>query len=237
MPDRLDRSAAHDLSEDALGFGRLELRTARDVVARPAAVLEAWMTQGPTGGGVYARPLRLYLALNAVLMVILFLKGGAGFLMADLPPPLMEDLVARSGKSRDAFLGDADNWMTFVMVPILSLSYAAAAAPLFRAWDPDALGWRRGFRAAFAWLCAWTVPMVPLAWWSFGRGPLQAAIALALFVLGVIAFLRMGRGRWYRSTGAGVIKAVALSLVVQVSAILGSMLVLAIGIAGALAAA
>ena len=61
----------NDLSDDALGFGVLELRTARDVVLRPRTVLEAWMTQGPTGGGHYARPLRLYLALNAILMLVL----------------------------------------------------------------------------------------------------------------------------------------------------------------------
>ena len=70
-------AALSDLSDDTLGFGGRELVTARDVVLRPREVLEAWMKQGPSGGGRYARPLRLYLALNAILMLILFLHGGS----------------------------------------------------------------------------------------------------------------------------------------------------------------
>lgn len=76
------------------------------------------------------------------------------------------------------------------------------ATPFLRWWDPDALGWRRGFRATFAWLCAWTVPLVPLAWWSFDDGPMRAVVTAALFVFAIAAFMRMGAGRWWRSPGA-----------------------------------
>lgn len=142
-------------------------------------------------------------------------------------------MVERSGKSVDAFTADADGWMTLVMVPLLSLSYALAAAPLFRLWDRQDLGWRRGFRAAFAWLCAWTVLMLPIAWWGFDRGPLAAVISLVINLLGLVAFLRMGRGRWYRGTLAGIGKSLLLMVCVQLSGVIGGVLVVAVGLLGA----
>lgn len=220
----------NDLSDDALGFGALELRTARDVVVRPRAVLEAWMTQGPSGGGRYARPLRLYLALNAILMLILFLKGGSDMMLGWIPPATLDPLIAASGKSRDAFMSDADGWMSLVMVPVLSLFYALAAAPLLRWWDPDRLGWRRGFRAAFAWLNALTVPLLPFAWWMYDPGLGQTVGATALFVITVAAFLRMGAGRWYSTPLFGVAKAVGLWLAIQLGGGLGMAPVLLIGV-------
>lgn len=223
-------AALHDLSEDALGFGGRELITARDVLIRPRSVLEAWMTAGPSGGGGYARPLRLYLTLNALLMLVLFLQGGTELMLTDIEGPRLQALIEASGKSRDAFMADADNWMTLVLVPLLSAAYACVAAPLLRWWDPDNLGWRRGFRAAFAFLCAWTVPMLPLSWWAYDRGPVGQAVAAALFVIGVVAFLRMGAGRWWRSPVVGLAKAVGLALAVQAASIVGMIPVLAIGL-------
>lgn len=220
----------NDLSDDALGFGLLELRTARDVVLRPRAVLEAWMTQGPTGGGHYARPLRLYLALNALLMLILFLQGGSAVMLAVMPPEYIDPLVVASGKSRDAFMGDADNWMSLVMVPLLSVFYALAATPLLRWWDPDQLGWRRGFRAAFSYLNALTVPLLPFAWWMYSPGPGQTIGTAALFVIAVVAFLRMGAGRWYSTPLFGLAKALGLWLAIQVVGVIGYMPLVAIGL-------
>jgi len=169
MTDR--RRPGDELAGDGLGLGGRELVTARDLLLRPATVLHAWMEGGAEGGGAYARPLRLYLGLNAILMLILFLRGGAGFMLEGLPPEMMAPLLEQSGKSRDAFIADADGWMTLVMVPLLSALYALAAAPLLRLWDQDDLGWRRGFRASFGWLCAWTVLMLPMSWWAYGTGP------------------------------------------------------------------
>lgn len=160
------RRPSGELAEDVLGFGGREMATFRDRLLRPATVLRGWMEQGPHGEGGYARPLRLYLALNAVLMLILFLRGGAGLVLDGFPPDVMQPLLEQSGKSRDAFIADADGWMTLVMVPILSALYAMAAVPFLRLWDKDVLGWRRGFRATFGWLCAWTVPITPLSWWG-----------------------------------------------------------------------
>ncbi|MGQ3067987.1 MAG: hypothetical protein ACT6TH_11660 [Brevundimonas sp.] len=228
------RKARDELAEDVLGFGGRELITTRDLVLRPATVLQAWMDRGADGGGVYARPLRLYLGLNAILMLVLFLRGGSGFVLADLPAEMMTPLLEQSGKSRDAFVSDADGWMTLVMVPILSAFYSMAAAPLLRLWDEEDLGWRRGFRASFGWLCAWTVPMMPLAWWGYGLSPAAAVVGAIIPVIGVIAFVRMGRGRWYQSMASGVLKGIALMIAVQVSAMAGGILVGGIGILGAL---
>ncbi|WP_309628974.1 hypothetical protein [Brevundimonas sp.] len=230
------RKPADELAEDVLGFGARELATVRDLFLRPSKVLRAWMEAGPEGGG-YARPLRLYLGLNAILMLFLFLRGGAGFVLDGLPPELMGPLLERSGKSRDAFVADADGWMTLVMVPLLSAAYALAAVPLIRLWDKEDLGWRRGFRATFGWLCAWTVPMLPLAWWGYGTGPIEAAISAVIGLLGIVSFVRMGHGRWFKTRFVGIIKGVALMLAVYVSGMLGGALVGGIGILGALLSA
>ncbi|MDY6923987.1 MAG: hypothetical protein SWI22_08525 [Pseudomonadota bacterium] len=223
-------AALSDLSEDALGFGAAELVTARDLLLRPRQVLEAWMTRGPSGGGHYARPLRLYLGLNAILMLVLFLQGGTGLMLGGLGESMLQPMVEASGKSRDAFLADADNWMTLVLVPLLSLAYACVATPLLRWWDPEVLGWRRGFRAAFAYLCAWTVPMLPLSWWAYNIGPAGQAVAAALFVIGIVTFMRMGAGRWWRSPVAGLGKAVVLAVTIQLASVFGMLPVLAIGL-------
>jgi hypothetical protein len=228
------RKPGDELAEDVLGMGGRELVTVRDLLLRPATVLMAWMEGGAEGGGVYARPLRLYLALNAILMLILFLKGGAGFMLEGYPSEVMTPLLEQSGKTRDAFIADADGWMTLVMVPLISLFFALAATPLLRWWDKDDLGWRRGFRATFGWLCAWTVPMMPLAWWGYGKGPVAALVSLVIMLLGIVAFVRMGRGRWFKTSLVGVVKGVVLMAAVQIAAGFGGVLVGGIGILGAI---
>lgn len=220
----------NELSDDALGFGAAELRTARDVMLRPREVLEAWMTAGPSGGGRYARPLRLYLALNAILMLVLFLHGGSDMMLAGAPASMMDSLIAASGKSRDGFMADADGWMSLVMVPVLSLFYALAVAPLLRWWDPENLGWRRGFRAAFGYLCALTVPLLPFSWWMFGGGVGGLIGNVALFLFAIVAFMRMGAGRWWRSPVVGLAKALGLFLAIQLGGAVGFVPVLFIGL-------
>lgn len=228
------RKPGDELAEDVLGMGGRELVTVRDLLLRPATVLKAWMEGGAEGGGVYARPLRLYLGLNAILMLVLFLKGGAGFMLEGYPPEVMAPMLEQSGKSRDAFIADADGWMTLVLVPLLSLCFALAATPLLRWWDKEDLGWRKGFRATFAWLCAWTVPMLPLSWWGYGTGPVAAMVSLVVMLIGVVSFVRMGHGRWFRTRPIGVLKGIVLMIAVQIGAGLGGVLVGVIGIAGAL---
>lgn len=233
MDETSRRQALQDVSEDALGFGVAELVTARDLLIRPRAVLTAWMEEGPTGGGRYARPLRLYLALNAVLMLVLFLRGGMEHLFADIPPEILDQVVARSGKSRDAFIADADGWISLIVVPISAVVYTIVATPLLRLWDPETLGWRRGFRAVFAWLCAWTLPMLPFAWWSYDRENALWSGAV-IYLLGLAAFLRMGRNRWFRTTLGGVVKALVLALAVQLATALAMIPVIGVGLAAGL---
>lgn len=227
------RKPSDELAQDVLGMGGRELVTAKDLLLRPATVLQAWMEDGPEGGGVYARPLRLYLGLNAILMLVLFLQGGAGYVLEGYPPEVMEPLIEQSGKSRDAFIADADGWMTLVMVPLVSLLFALAATPLLRWWDREDLGWRRGFRATFGWLCAWTVPMMPLAWWGYGTSPMAAMVSLVIMLIGIVAFVRMGKGRWFRTRLGGIGKGLVLMIAVQIAAMFGGILVGMIGIIGA----
>lgn len=219
-----------DLSEDTLGVGSTDVRTVRDILLRPRQVLEAWMTLGPTGDGRYARPLRLYLALNGVLMLIQFLNGGSANLLRGLPPEILLPAIQASGKTRDAFIADADGWMSLITVPLLATLYVFTATPLLRWWDPENLGWRRGFRAACAYLNAWTVPLLPIAWFLYGVGPLATLASLAMAILGLAAFLRMGRGRWYRSSLTGGFKALVLAAAIAVVGLLGSVVVAAIGL-------
>ncbi|MGH6978267.1 MAG: hypothetical protein ACRED4_03080 [Brevundimonas sp.] len=224
------KQVLNDLSDDTLGFGGTDLRTVRDLLLQPKAVLEGWMTHGPTGGGAYSRPLKLYLALNAILMLICFLRGGFGYLLDALPPELLTSVLQQSGKSRDAFVGDADNWMSLVIVPLTAPLLVVFTTPLFRWWDPEDLRWRRGVRASLAYLNAWTVLMLPFSWFMYGAGPAAMGFTVLFSLMGVVAFLRMGRGRWYKSYGPGVGKSLIVLLAMQIVGIIATSLVAAVGL-------
>ena len=225
-----DRGLNH-LSEDATGFGQLELRTAKDAVLRPATMLEAYMTGGPSGGGQYSRPLRFYLALCGILMLQLFLMGGTTLFLGGLPPDALDPLIAQSGKSRDAFMSDFDNWMSLVLVPLNALFYALVSAPLLRWWDKADLGWRKSFRATFHYLNVWTLPLVPVAFLSYMPAT-ALPMSLVMVVLSFAAFLRIGRGRWYRTTAGGLGKAFVITALNYAATFVASFPMLAIGIAG-----
>ena len=231
--ERVDRQGAVHLAEDTTGWGLAEVRTARDLILHPRRLLEQWMTQGSTAGGHYSRPLRFYIGLNAIMMVVLFIRGG-GFIEVALPPPMVADWARSAGKSTEMFLADAENWLGLVLVPVFCALYALMAVPLLRWWDAEDLGWRRGFRATFAYLSAWTVLMVPLSWFTYDIGPVGMSMSVVMFLLSLVTFLRMGRGRWYRSPGIGVIKALALSITLYLASLIGMAPVLGIAIAGAM---
>lgn len=230
-PPRSRKQAAAEFGEDTTGFGGVELRTLRDTLVRPRAVLEAYMTGGPSGGGLYTRPLKLYLGLCGVLMLLLFLKGGAGVQMEQIPAEQLAPLIEQSGKSRDAFIADVDGWMSLTMVPILAAFYALAGMPLLRLWDPDDLGWPRGMRASFIFLNVWTLTLLPIAWFAYD--PAMAPFVLPITtLLAVIAFWRTGRGRWWRTPLAGVGKGLLIAVIMMLSAQIGMIPVMAIGIFG-----
>lgn len=225
-----DRGLNH-LSEDAIGFGKAEWNTLRDAIIRPRDVLEAYMTGGPSGGGVYARPLKLYLALCGILMLQLFVMGGSALWLGTLSPEILDPLIEQSGKSRDAFMAHADNWMSLFLVPLNSLLYALFSAPLLRWWDSENLGWRRAFRATFHYLNVWTIPIVPFGLLAYTPATMGWFTVL-MTVLGFVAFLRAGRGRWYHSAGGGFVKAAVITLASFLASTLATVPLIAIGLAG-----
>jgi hypothetical protein len=232
-PVRDDEPGLDHLGEDTTGFGQRELQTVKDALVRPAAMLDAYMRLGPSGGGVYARPLRFYLSLCGILMLQLFFMGGTTVFLAGLPPEVLDPLIAQSGKSRDAFMSDADGWMSLFLVPLNSVFYALISAPLLRWWDKADLGWRKSFRATFHYLNVWTLPFLPIGFLAYM--PATAVwMSLLMVVLSFVAFMRVGRGRWYRTTIGGLCKAAVITAATFLGAFLATFPVWAIGLAGGL---
>jgi hypothetical protein len=214
-----------------MGFGLLEVRTAWAMLVRPRRSLELYMTLGPTADGTLARPLRLYLALNAIMMLMMFLFGGMEGMFQGLPPGAMQAMADNAAKTPEEFLADADGWMSLAIVPLGSAIYALMLTPFLRWWDPDNLGWRKGFRATFVFLNVLTVPFLPLTLMMFD--PRLIAWSMPIFVgLTIYGFLRTGRGRWFSNWVVGALKAVALGLVIIVAQFITSVPLLLIGFAG-----
>lgn len=228
MPER----GLKDLGEDATGFGAVEMRTIWHSITRPAAVLDAYMKGGADGGGEYSRPIRLYLGLCGVMMLVSFAMGGVeNQLDGMLSPELLAPLLQASGKSRDAFLADADGWISLLLVPILSFFFALGLAPLMRWWDPEDLRWRKAFGATFAYLNAWTILILPFCWMAYYEPTVMAGQVIVL-VASIVTFIRMGKDRWWRTGIGAALKAVGLFLAVQVSGMFGGLLLGGIGILG-----
>lgn len=224
-------SRLSDYAEDATGFGALELRTTRDLLVRPRAVLDAYLNQGSTGGGLYARPMRFYIALCGVLMFYLFLIGGTRQMLEMLPTDALDPWVARSGKSREAFMNDADGWLSLGIVPVGSVFYALGVAPFIKRWMRST--WRIAFRATFALFCAWTVPFLPfgpLPWIEEYR-LIGSVMVCALLV---VAFVRMGRGLWWTGKWQAAGRSALLLLAIAVAGQISMIPVLGIGILGGL---
>lgn len=231
-PEQARGDAVVRLAEDTTGFGVVELRTARDLLLQPRAALEAYMAAGATGGGCYARPLRFYLALCGVLMLVLFLMGGMKQILADWPPEVLDPLLARSGKSRDAFVADVDGWISLIMVPFTAPFFAIAVAPLLKSWDRG-LDWRHAFRATFVFMNAWTLLMLPVSPLVYTQAYMAPGMA-ALLLLLVVAFARTGRGRWWRTWPECLARSLLLALACGVATLVSSNLVFVLGLLGAI---
>lgn len=228
-----DDRGLHHLAEDTMGFGLLELKTAWAMLVRPAQSLDAYMRLGPTAGGTLARPLRLYLALNAVMMLMLFLQGGMeGMMSANIPADAWQDLVDRAGKSVEEFIADAEGWVSLALIPLGSAIYAVLLAPFMRWWDPEDLGWRRGFRATFIFLNVVTVPYMPFTLFLHDMRIYGLSVIFFLFLV-IYAFLRTGRGRWFSNWVMGGVKAVILLAVILVGQLILTLPLMAIGYLGA----
>lgn len=224
-PAKERSGALNHLSEDLSGFGSAELRTLCDLLVRPARLLELWMLQGPAVGGLYSRPLRVYLALNGAMMFILLLRGGVDFALF-LPPSALQQWSIAAGKGAEAFTADAENWFTLIFVPVTCAFQVLAAAPLIRLWDREDIGWRKGMRATLAFLSAWSLLMLPFTWWSMEPDFIGRVIMVVFLVTALISFLRMGRNRWWRTWSGALVKALLLVVVLQVAALLAIGLVI-----------
>lgn len=226
-------ASLEQLSEDVSGFGSAEIRTFRDLLIRPAKALERWMVLGPTANGQYSRPLRFYFGLCGIMTLILLLKGEATVFEA-MPENFVNDLAASAGKSADTFRADADNWYSFVLVPLSCVFYALATVPLLRLWDRENLGWRKGFRATFAFLNAWTVLVLPVTWWSNEPDTAGLVAAIVFFVAAIFSFLRIGRGRWWRTWSGGIAKGTFLVTVIYVASLLALVPIILLSYLGAM---
>lgn len=226
-----DRRGLHDLADDAMGFGMAEVRTAWAMLVRPARSLDAYMRQGPTAGGTLARPLRLYLALNAIMMLMMFLLGGMEIMLDAIPPEGWEAGARQAGKSVDEYRADAEGWVSLTMVPLSSALYALMLAPFMRWWDPEDLGWRKGFRSTFVLLNALTVPFMPLTFFLYDPR-LYVVSPLVMFALTVYAFMRTGWGRWFSNPLEGAFKAAVLIVIMMVTQVVVTIPLMAIGYLG-----
>ncbi|MFM7349563.1 MAG: hypothetical protein ACKO01_08745 [Erythrobacter sp.] len=216
-----------DLAEETVGFGETEWHTFRDLLIRPRDALDAYLERGPTGGGQYRRPFGFYIALCGLLTFYLFLLGGFKGIIEAQPAEVLNPWIERSGKSRQDFINDVDGWMSIIGTPLLSAFYALLSAPLLIWWS--GLDRRRGVRATFVLLNAWTAPMVLLGPLPFL--PAFAAIStLILQLLLCIVFLRMGKGLWFQSWPMGLAKSFALFAVVMVASAIGMVPVLYISL-------
>ena len=218
-----------DLCEETIGFGEIEWRTFRDFLVRPRAVLEAYLVHGPTGGRRYARPFGFYMGLCGVLMFYLFLVGGLKGVIEAQPAASLDPWIERSGKSREAFIDDAESWLSLVVTPIIAILNALFTAPLLKWWS--GLDWRQAFRTSNVLMCAWTAPIL-----FIGPSPQIDGLRLvaALFMWGalIVAFLRIGRGLFFSRWWEGALKSLVLIVVLLVASWAGIVPSLYIGLMG-----
>ena len=73
--------------------------------------------------------------------------------------------------------------------------------------------------------------MLPVAWWASAPGIVSQIASAAIIALGIVAFIRMGAGRWWESPLGGLGKAIGLAVAIQIGAAIGFLPVLAIGLA------
>ncbi len=218
--------------EESTDLGWNALRTLRDLIVRPKAVLEAYETMGPSAGGRYAQAVRLFMSLNGVSMVLFFFFGGmAEMLRQAIPPEEIAALAGKAGKSVDLFVADFDQWASLVLVPVVAAALAAVTLPFLKLWSGRS--WPVTISTGFSLLTAWTIPVLLLSPIIYldSTSPIGTILISVLFA---VTFLRLGGGRWFQGP-VGAVGKTALLLVVQFAAMVGAnMIIWGIGMAGAL---
>ena len=226
-------SALRELAEDASGFGAAELRLTRDLIIRPRRVMDAYDEHGSTAVGLYPKPFRYYLTLNGLYLLLLALLGGFEQIMGGIMP--MEDvaaLAAHAGKTPEQFVGDLDQWMSLLMVPLTTLVFVPPIFLLIRRWSPA--DDRQDLRQTFTYINAWTLYGLPLGLLPMLVPDLMWATTVAGIALWVLPYAVMGRGRWWRTRRGAVIKGVVLVAVSLLAMIPASFFVGIVAFAGAM---
>jgi len=202
-----------EMAEDASGFGLSDLRLTRDLVLRPGAVQDAYDAHGSSAGGRYPRPMRYYIALNGVWFLAIALMGGYETMLSASSLDIYAMWGGGSGKERAEFMADFEQWLSLLSLPLMTLF---VAGPLFWAisrWSP--LDWRHDLNQTVTFLNAWTLYQIPfsvlLLVWPREMAPWSI---LAMLVAAIAAYVAIGSGRWWRTTGGAVGKAVLLCLLI-----------------------
>jgi len=220
MTDKPDakHGTLKELAEDASGFGMGELRLTRDLILRPARAMDAYDEQGSTAGGLYPRPMRYYIGLNGLILLITALTGGSERTLSTSEPQVLEAWVKASGKTRDAFIADFDQWFSLLSVPLYTLVMVLPLFFLIQRWSP--LRWRADLGQTFTFLNAWTLYQMPIMV-AFLIDPVTfkyLGVPLML-VLVLVVYARVGRERWWRTPVGAWLKGLLL-LVVTILAML-----------------
>lgn len=220
------RKRLGEVAEDATGFGAAELRMTRDLVLDPARVVILQATPQ----SAYPRPLRYYLTLNALFLLLLGMLGGFEGRLGALPAELFEPVVRMSGKSLDGFMADLDQWYSLLAVPLMALSSYPVLGLLFRRWsihDPGARG------QAFTFMSGWSLWGAPFALAGTVSAALGSATAYISFAVVAVLFFRMGREVWWRTPGQLIGRFLILFVLVHLAIIAAGLVAILLAVAGA----
>ena len=220
----------HEVVEEAVGFGGAELRLTRDLLLRPRRTLDAYDAHGGTAGGLYPKPLRYYLTLNGVYLLLMAVTGGFEQALSVSPGSgkMLADLARFAGKSLDETRADLDQWFALFSVPIYTLAIAGPLYLLIRRWSPADN--RTDFHQTFTFLNLWTLYQIPLALVAQFAPGMMLPVTAVTYLLAPVVYAIVGRGRWWRTRGGAVGKGALLTVVTLLLAIPGAMLIWAAAI-------
>jgi len=228
------RQGLSELAEDAVGFGGQELRLTRDLLLRPRSVMDAYDAHGPTAGGLYPRPVRYYLAIMGLYLLVIAMLGGFERIFEQQGPEMRQTwavLAERTGKSLPEFLADLDQWYSVVSVPVTAVFFGGVAFLLIRRWNTG--DDRQDFRQTFTYLNAYSVLAIPVGLLPLAYSPATSYTLPVTLALMALTYARVGGRRWWR-TPAGAWGKGALLLLANLVVLLpaGALLIL-LAVAGA----
>lgn len=225
-PEEPPRGGLREVAADATGFGAAELRMTRDLVLSPGVVVR----EQASGDSPYPKPLRYYLTLNGLFLLLLGMLGGFEGRLSVLEARGLAPFIEASGKSADSFMADLDQWYSILVVPLVALSFYPVLMFLFRRWS---LTDRTAKGHAFTFMSGWTLWGLPLAiaaalWPVVG----QISLFVGPLIIGTL-FFRMGREVWWRTKGQFIRRFLVLIVLVHLAIILAGAASLVLGIMGA----